>query len=99
MRLEPLSLPLRGNVLIEASAGTGKTYTLSLLYVRFILGHGTPPLLPPQILVMTYTNAATEELRERLHLRLLEAVRGFRQPEAKCEEKGICFGIPMEFRH
>lgn len=86
MRLEPLSLPLRGNVLIEASAGTGKTYTLSLLYVRFILGHGTPPLLPPQILVMTYTNAATEELRERLHLRLLEAVRGFRQPEAKCED-------------
>ncbi len=86
MHLDPLTLPLRGNILIEASAGTGKTYTLSLLYVRLILGHQSTPLLPPQILVMTYTNAATEELRERLRLRLLEAVRGFREPETVRED-------------
>ncbi len=36
-----LAFPLRGSQLIEASAGTGKTFTISALYLRLILGHGT----------------------------------------------------------
>src|ERR1700742_4689768 len=61
--LQPLALPLHGVRLIEASAGTGKTWTIAALYVRAVLGHGLPkPLLPPQILVVTFTEAATQEL-------------------------------------
>lgn len=81
--LNPLTLPLQGQQLIEASAGTGKTYTLSALYVRLVLGHnqlfdgGERLLLPPDILVMTFTDAATAELRERIRLRLQEAKLAF----------------------
>ena len=38
--LDPFTLPLQGSALIEASAGTGKTFTIALLYLRWILGHG-----------------------------------------------------------
>ena len=82
--LDPLTFPLWGSRLIEASAGTGKTWTLAALYVRLILGHGTanhaPPgaFLPEQILVMTFTRAATRELSERIRARLEEAAACFR---------------------
>lgn len=77
--LRPLALPLEGVRLIEASAGTGKTWTIAALYVRAVLGHGLPqPLLPPQILVVTFTEAATQELRERIRARLVEAAVAFR---------------------
>ena len=38
--LNPLTLPLSGSQLIEASAGTGKTWTIAALYLRLVLGHG-----------------------------------------------------------
>jgi exodeoxyribonuclease V beta subunit len=60
---------LEGSNLIEASAGTGKTYTLAELYIRFVLEQD---LTVDQILVVTYTRAATEELRDRLRQRLVE---------------------------
>jgi exodeoxyribonuclease V beta subunit len=77
-----LDFPLYGSRLIEASAGTGKTYTISALYLRLILRHGADaafrlPLLPPQILVVTFTEAATRELRERIRARLVEAAQVF----------------------
>ena len=40
--LDAGSFPLHGSRLIEASAGTGKTWTIAALYVRLVLGHGTP---------------------------------------------------------
>ncbi|NWC10680.1 exodeoxyribonuclease V subunit beta [Pseudomonas agarici] len=79
-----LAFPLRGSQLIEASAGTGKTFTISALYLRLVLGHGGEAtgfgreLLPPQILVVTFTDAATQELRDRIRTRLAEAARFFR---------------------
>jgi exodeoxyribonuclease V beta subunit len=84
---QPLALrfPLKGSQLIEASAGTGKTFTISALYLRLVLGHGGEAsgfgqeLLPPQILVVTFTDAATKELRDRIRTRLAEAARFFRQ--------------------
>ena len=78
--LDPLQLPLHGTQLIEASAGTGKTWTIAALYLRLVLGHGdqAAPLLPPQILVVTFTKAATAELRERIRARLGEAAEVFR---------------------
>ena len=79
--LDPLALPLFGTRLIEASAGTGKTFTIAALYVRLVLGHGSaalPPLLPSQVLVMTFTKAATRELSHRIRARLVEAAACFR---------------------
>ncbi len=78
-----LSFPLHGSRLIEASAGTGKTFTISALYLRLILCHGAEaafrePLLPPQILVVTFTDAATRELRDRIRARLVQAAAVFR---------------------
>ena len=84
---QPLALtfPLYGSRLIEASAGTGKTYTIAALYVRLILQHGehneaafNRPLLPPEILVVTFTDAATQELRDRIRAKLVEASQVFR---------------------
>mgnify|MGYP000132493982 CR=1 FL=1 len=76
-KLNVLTLPLNGIQLIEASAGTGKTWTLAALYVRLILGHGWngQGLMPPQILVMTFTEAATAELRDRIRARLAKAAQ------------------------
>ncbi len=72
------TLPLQGRQVIEASAGTGKTWTLAALYLRLVLGHErTEALLPPQILVMTFTDAATAELRERIRTRLSQAATYF----------------------
>ncbi|TLF53052.1 exodeoxyribonuclease V subunit beta [Halomonas urmiana] len=88
-RLDPVVLPLTGSRLIEASAGTGKTFTIALLYLRLVLGPRDEedaasfprPLTPPEILVVTFTNAATQELRDRIRARLVEAAEAF-QPEA-----------------
>ncbi|HTU61113.1 MAG TPA: UvrD-helicase domain-containing protein, partial [Polyangiales bacterium] len=70
MQVEPLDIlqvPLTGVTLIEASAGTGKTYTLAALYVRLLLEQ---ELRVDQILVVTYTRAATAELRVRIRGRI-----------------------------
>ncbi|RYJ00880.1 MAG: hypothetical protein EON47_12495, partial [Acetobacteraceae bacterium] len=75
--LDPLTVPLWGSRLIEASAGTGKTWTIAALYLRLVLGHGEAdadgtstgymrPLVPSEILVMTFTRAATRELSDRI---------------------------------
>jgi exodeoxyribonuclease V beta subunit len=81
--LRALVFPLHGSRLIEASAGTGKTWTIAALYVRLVLGHGGEhgylrPLLPSEILVMTFTRAATRELSNRVRERLVEAAAYFR---------------------
>ena len=67
-----LDLPLDGLRLIEASAGTGKTFTLATLVTRLVIERG---LRVGQVLAVTYTEAATQELRERLRLRLELAAR------------------------
>jgi len=75
--LNPLTLPLRDERLIEASAGTGKTFTIGLLYLRLLLGHGGEhgyfrPLSVEEILVVTFTEAATAELRGRIRANIHE---------------------------
>ena len=68
------TLPLEpgGRGLIEASAGTGKTWTIAALYLRLLLERG---LSPRQVVVTTFTDAAAGELRERLRRQLLTAER------------------------
>lgn len=67
-----VDLPLHGVRLIEASAGTGKTFTLATLVTRLVIERG---LRVGQVLAVTYTEAATQELRERLRLRFELAAR------------------------
>ncbi|CAM2153760.1 RecBCD enzyme subunit RecB [Pararobbsia alpina] len=134
--LDALRFPLWGRSLIEASAGTGKTFTIAMLYVRLVLGHEgaqqdgigigvdmnvfddgdgldfsddagyadddaetadamlqsdegvtrlrgpgrVATLTPPEILVVTFTDAATKELRDRIRARLSEAALYFQTP-------------------
>ncbi|WP_429161674.1 exodeoxyribonuclease V subunit beta [Aeromonas media] len=90
--LNTLRFPLHGERLIEASAGTGKTYTIAGLYLRLLLGHGPlieegadagqpsaheRPLSVTEILVVTFTEAATAELRGRIRGRIHEARLAF----------------------
>lgn len=81
--LDTLTFPLSGAALIEASAGTGKTYTIVNLYIRLLLGHGCAPLGVEQILVVTFTNAATGELKERIRQRLRQAYLDFFARQSK----------------
>ena len=81
--LNTMTFPLHGARLIEASAGTGKTFTIAGLYLRLLLGHGSPetkhqvPLTVDQILVVTFTEAATAELRDRIRARIHDARLAF----------------------
>mgnify|MGYP002629551150 CR=1 FL=1 len=68
---QTLDLDLNGVKLIEASAGTGKTYAIANLYLRYVLSGKTVD----KILVVTFTNAATEELRGRVRERLYDSLR------------------------
>jgi exodeoxyribonuclease V beta subunit len=69
------SCPLQGTRLIEASAGTGKTWTLCGLVLRLLLERALPV---SDILVVTFTNAATAELRERIRTRIADALARLR---------------------
>lgn len=65
--------------LIEASAGTGKTYTITSLVVRLLLMKKAEI---EEILVVTFTEAAASELKDRILLRLREVVNGYIKKEA-----------------
>lgn len=67
-----LRLPLSGVHLVEASAGTGKTFALTAWILRLLLERGVPL---PRLLAVTFTRAATAELRERIRRRLRGAER------------------------
>ncbi len=64
-------ISLEGTHLVEANAGTGKTYALSGLFLRLILEKDCSP---GEILVVTYTRAATQELRDRIAQMLRQAI-------------------------
>ena len=74
-----LDLPLQGVRLIEASAGTGKTFTLATLVTRLVVEGG---LRVGEILAVTFTEAATQELRKRIRERLQLASRLLDAPAA-----------------
>ncbi len=70
--LDCAACPLDGTNLIEAAAGTGKTFAITRLYLRLLL---EKRLVPSEILVVTFTEAATRELRERIRSTLAAALR------------------------
>ncbi len=65
------TLPLQGRHLIEASAGTGKTFNITRIYLRMLLER---KISVENILVMTFTKAATEEIRGRIDEFLRDAL-------------------------
>ncbi len=71
MNFDPLTQPITGQYSIEASAGTGKTFSITLLWLRLLVEQD---LNVEQILVSTFTRAATAELKERLLTSLRRAV-------------------------
>lgn len=71
LSFEPSRIDLHGAHLIEASAGTGKTYAITTLYLRLLLER---KLTVGQILVVTFTEAATAELKERVRNRLCQGL-------------------------
>lgn len=80
MKTFDLAGPLpRGITVLEASAGTGKTYSIAQLLVRFVAEEGVPV---EQVLIVTFTRLATEELKDRLRRRLSEAAACLRGEEA-----------------
>ena len=72
--LEAHRIPLTGKHLIEASAGTGKTYNITRIYLRLLLERR---LSVEQILVMTFTKDATEELRGRIEEFIRQAINNW----------------------
>jgi exodeoxyribonuclease V beta subunit len=78
--LDLVNVSLTGRKLVESSAGTGKTYAITSFYVRLLLERR---LSVSQILVVTFTEAATEDLKRRIRTRIREAAGAFATGEAK----------------
>lgn len=72
--LDVVNLPLFGTHLIEASAGTGKTFNITRIYLRMLI---EKKLTVQQILVMTFTKDATEELRGRIRKDIMQALQSW----------------------
>ena len=78
-----LPLPPKGTHLVEASAGTGKTYSIAALFTRLVVLEGWAP---ENILVVTFTEAATAELKNRLRARLGEVLAALQSGETPDDE-------------
>lgn len=93
-----LEVPLGGMRVVEASAGTGKTHNITGLYLRLLLETG---LTPERILVVTYTVAATAELRTRIRKGILEAADAFRtkrdDPDTKVDASPLIASLLARF--
>ncbi len=93
--LDIRTVPLEGTVLIEASAGTGKTWSITGLFLRFLL---EKRLGVDQILVVTFTNAATEELRIQVRNRLLKARQALAAGRSPDKDALLQFLVQRYFR-
>ncbi|SHE32580.1 DNA helicase/exodeoxyribonuclease V, beta subunit [Fodinibius roseus] len=78
--LNPFEISLSGINLVEASAGTGKTYNITSLYIRALIERD---IAVGKILVVTYTEAATKELKDRLLGRIRQSVRVLKSGEVR----------------
>ncbi len=70
------ALPFPHILRVRASAGSGKTYILALRFAQFLLSGKIPRPLPENILAITFTRAATAEMRSRVLDRLKKAAMG-----------------------
>ena len=91
--LRPELVPLDAPTLVEASAGTGKTHAITTYFVRAILELGHEP---EQILVVTYTKAATAELRVRARSRIAQALAMLDPSDGHGDALGEVVGAAVE---
>ncbi len=82
------NLNLWGHHFLEASAGTGKTFTIEHIVLRLLLEKD--PIDIDQILIVTFTRAATRELKQRIQNRLREGLRALEQGEIKYPYLDLC---------
>ncbi len=71
-RFDAVNVPLKGSNLVEAGAGTGKTYSMAIIFLRLLVEHMIPV---QEILVVTFTRAATAEIRDRTRRFIREALK------------------------
>ena len=91
-KFDVLSVKLKGKNLIEAAAGTGKTYSIAIMVLRWIVSTDHPI---DSVLAVTFTNYATAELKERILNFLEDALTFFETGKCKDETiEKICRGIP-----
>ncbi|HKG50147.1 MAG TPA: UvrD-helicase domain-containing protein [Actinomycetales bacterium] len=76
----------RGTTVLEASAGTGKTFTIAALTTRYV-AEGVAEL--SELLLVTFGRAATSELRDRVRERLVTAERALRHPQARRSDDAL----------
>lgn len=75
------NLPVHQSWLLEASAGTGKTFSIENIFVRLLIGEDhKSPISLPEILVVSFTKATAAELRARIRENLMQAYRGLSSP-------------------
>ncbi len=82
-KFDVINQKLEGKYIIEASAGTGKTFSIAILYLRMLLFSNTDV---KDILVVTFTNAAVAELRIRIRDFILFAYQNFDQSEEQSDD-------------
>ena len=87
---DPLQPLLRGTTLLEASAGTGKTWSITTLVLRLVAEQG---LRMPELLLVTFTRAATEELKDRVRSRLVEAAAALAPDAGTADEPTLATWI------
>ena len=87
---DPLAVPIAGTNLIEASAGTGKTYGIAALFTRLIV---LEQKSVERVLVVTFTKAATAELKTRLRARLDDVLQVLESKNAKLGDDTLSDGI------
>jgi exodeoxyribonuclease V beta subunit len=87
--VDAATVALEGLNVVEANAGTGKTWTITALYLRLLLEQRCEV---DRILVVTFTEAATGELRDRIRTRLAEAREAFESGVAPDEYTGALLG-------
>ncbi|MFC7878574.1 UvrD-helicase domain-containing protein [Isoptericola sp. NPDC057391] len=75
-----------GTTVLEASAGTGKTFTIAALATRFV-AEGRAELR--ELMLVTFGRAATSELRDRVRERLVSAERALRGPDPASSEDPV----------
>lgn len=77
------TLSLRGKFFIEASAGSGKTFSMEQIFVRLLLD--VEPLCLSQILIVTFTKDATREILERIRKTIRSSILALENPEQPSE--------------
>ena len=82
VKFDLLTDELSGKTLLEASAGTGKTYSVAMLSLRLIVEKG---LKVEELLLVTFTNAATDELKSRVREFILQAL-AYRKNGTKADD-------------